>query len=175
MIYQESMLIGFQVINGNWEMQLGFFVGSLYQTVVHTDIIYDKDNVGFSQGVEYGSLYLTLVHLFLTFVTLLSHSNKLFIPSLKVYTNFCGVMINIYVLLVIARDADFLPLIKESPNMDTASLSNWFQIDQFYNLFIILASIIFLAIRAIFPHKFNIGSSVPEARKFPEVDFFLTY
>ena len=73
MIITDSTLTGFTVINGSWGLQLGLFVGSLYNYFLYpSDQVYGfKDHHDLDKKVEQTRVMIILIHGFLILVNIL--------------------------------------------------------------------------------------------------------
>ena len=81
--------------------------------------------------------------------------------------NFIGILATTLVLLIAANTLNYLPWIKDCPNIDTAAFVKWLQIELFFNVSLVVSNIVFLFCRSLFKHKIRIEKSIDNRKKIP--------
>lgn len=170
MIVCETTIIGYTVINGTWQLQLGLFVASLYQLYAYPNIIVDPSD---EFRVKSTMRWLVVLHFILIIVGATAHNTRVGYVGMKTFLNFFGMMLSVYVLFA-AADANFVtPQIKHCPNVDTSAFVLWIHIELIFNIGIVLSNVLFLFLRSVFKHKLSLDHLVDAKKRVPTIDTLL--
>lgn len=168
MIITESMLVGYTVINGTWQLQLALLASSLYVVFAYPDV--DWGNSYNHVYIPYTGINLIILHIYMSFVTIFQQFAKADLIGITMSLNFIGILATTLVLLIAANTLNYLPWIKDCPNIDTAAFVKWLQIELFFNVSLVVSNIVFLFCRSLFKHKIRIEKSIDNRKKIPQID-----